>query len=408
MATLTTVRVAEGSALVASQPTAQSMVIDNYSASYLYCSEAGVYVPPMFGRIIGLPSPLSSVTLMWQTPPGVPVPTPGAPPGYATCIFSNQQADTSMATSLTENVNITNASIPIAGTVDATITNASIPVTGTVDVTSGDMTIVSGQDGSINVSTDSPPIPIGSITIDATRSTGDNTYSLQNEWTGIVVELTAAVYAYSPTSVEIVITDSASNVVAKTIVSVPNTNTDPVVVPVFGNIDGGTGFVSVTITTNSPLATTMVVAHVGALLGTGLQTVINNQLQPLYVTTTTSIAANSSTLGGFSYTNGATVVALAQVANRFLRGFTASWAIVNPTATAEATLMLKGATSGTVMPLDSVAVGNAIAGYCPHVKDLGNRPIDLLACFPNDLVVNVILTCGTGVAVGLEMEATPN
>ena len=79
-----------------SQPTAQSMVIDNYSQSYLFVQEAGVYIAPYNGRIVSLPSPLSSVTLMWQNPPGAAITPIGVPPGYAICVFSSNTANTSL------------------------------------------------------------------------------------------------------------------------------------------------------------------------------------------------------------------------------------------------------------------------------------------------------------------------
>ena len=54
------------------------------------------------------------------------------------------------------NVNITNATIPVSGTINANITNASIPVTGTVAVSSGTVSIsgtpsVTVTSGSVNV-----------------------------------------------------------------------------------------------------------------------------------------------------------------------------------------------------------------------------------------------------------------
>ena len=352
MATLTTVRVTEGSALVISQPTAQSMVIDNYSRHTYIVQEAGVYIAPYNGRIVSLPSPLSSVTLTWQNPPGAAITPIGVPPGYAICVFSSNTANTSLGlpllTSQTTSILLFTAAY-------------NSPSTGTFSI----------------------PIPTGTqaiLCVPRGSSAGTT-----DDWVATVEIYGAPSHSQYATNLPI-----SSSPLTTVQISPGDTQ---LYLEAGGLAPGGTilvDFFGVPNATNIPLP------------------IINNQLQPLYVTSSTSIVATTSTLHGFSYTNGATVVALAQVANRFLRGFTASWAMVNPTATAEATLMLKGATSGTVMPLDSVAVGNAIAGYCPHVKDLGNRPIDLLACFPNDLVVNVILTCGTGVAVGLEMEATPN
>ena len=76
-------------------PPARSCVVDNFTVSYIYIQDAGVFVPPNSTRTVGLPSPQSTVSVLWQTPPGVATPAPGN--GNAVIIWSDQYAQTTQA-----------------------------------------------------------------------------------------------------------------------------------------------------------------------------------------------------------------------------------------------------------------------------------------------------------------------
>jgi hypothetical protein len=93
---------------------------------------------------------------------------------------------------------------------------------------------------------------------------------------------------------------------------------------------------------------------------------------------------------------------------RYVRGFTAHWKVVAPSASGEVVIRLQGHVSGVFMDIDAVAVISGQAGETSHVKDYGDRPIDLGACF-TDVVVDVlyVTSAGTGVTCELVMEVTP-
>lgn len=77
-------------------PPARSCVVDNFTQSYLFLQDAGVYVPPLSARTIQLPSPQSTVNVLWQTPPNTTAPKAGK--GQATIIWSDAAATTTMST----------------------------------------------------------------------------------------------------------------------------------------------------------------------------------------------------------------------------------------------------------------------------------------------------------------------
>lgn len=100
-------------------PPANSCVVDNFTVSYLYIQDAGVYVPPNSTRTVGLPAPQSTVTVLWQAPPGVAVPTPGS--GNAIIIWSDQVAQTTQA-----------SFYPNVGATPVTITGQPITIAGQI------------------------------------------------------------------------------------------------------------------------------------------------------------------------------------------------------------------------------------------------------------------------------------
>lgn len=76
-------------------PVARSVIVDNYSNSFLYHVETGLYIPPRSSRQIGLPVQ-SSYSFLWQAPRNISNPTPTN--GYASAAYSDEAAITSLAT----------------------------------------------------------------------------------------------------------------------------------------------------------------------------------------------------------------------------------------------------------------------------------------------------------------------
>jgi hypothetical protein len=173
--------------------------------------------------------------------------------------------------------NLTGSPIP-AATVYALI------VPNTVDIGSGNITVVGGQGGQTNVSIDAPPVSIGTLTILSGHNTATLTANLGNNWTGIVVQVVdegdTGILQFG---VEIVVYDAAGGPVYGDTWSLKSAG-NAIVVPITGNIDGGTGTFTVTVGTGGyAVVTNTVVAHVGALLGTGIQYVTTPPLQAINV-----------------------------------------------------------------------------------------------------------------------------
>ena len=78
-------------------------------------------------------------------------------------------------------VNISNATIPVTGTVNANITNASIPVSGSVAISSGNVNVTAGtvsvSNGNITAAVGNVPLLIGTLT---TNITTGGTTSIAN------------------------------------------------------------------------------------------------------------------------------------------------------------------------------------------------------------------------------------
>jgi hypothetical protein len=166
------------------------------------------------------------------------------------------------------------------GTISGSVTIAS----GSVDIGSGNITVVGGQGGQTNVSIDAPPVSIGTLTILSGHNTATLTANLGNNWTGIVVQVVdegdTGILQFG---VEIVVYDAAGGPVYGDTWSLKSAG-NAIVVPITGNIDGGTGTFTVTVGTGGyAVVTNTVVAHVGALLGTGIQYVTTPPLQAINV-----------------------------------------------------------------------------------------------------------------------------
>jgi hypothetical protein len=188
--------------------------------------------------------------------------------------------------------NTAGGSVTVAGTVAissgtvniGTISGAVTIASGSVDIGSGNITIVGGQGSATNVSTDAPPVSVGTLTVLTGNDSATLTANIGNTWTGVVVQVVdEGDTGITDYEVKVTILDAAGGVIFQQLLfdSVPGWS---VVVPVTGNIDGGAGTVRVDFYTNSYAVTkNTVVAHVGALLGTGVQYVATPTHQPISV-----------------------------------------------------------------------------------------------------------------------------
>ena len=87
----------------------------------------------------------------------------------------------------------------------------SVAVTGgTIDVLDGDVSVVGGQGGVVNVSTQTPPVSVGVLTLDGGQTSVQLTAPVNDAWTGIVVDVNPP--AYNPgTPVSFVVSAACSN-----------------------------------------------------------------------------------------------------------------------------------------------------------------------------------------------------
>ena len=68
---------------------AQTVVVDNLTASWIFIQQAGRYVPPFtYGATFGLGAGVQVAQATWQTPPGIVAPTVGA--GQAQLTFTSE------------------------------------------------------------------------------------------------------------------------------------------------------------------------------------------------------------------------------------------------------------------------------------------------------------------------------
>jgi hypothetical protein len=71
-------------------------MVDNFSNSTLYIASAGVYVPPFNARQVSLPTPQSTLSVLWQAPQGQINPPPSG--GSASIQWSDAPGTTSQST----------------------------------------------------------------------------------------------------------------------------------------------------------------------------------------------------------------------------------------------------------------------------------------------------------------------
>jgi hypothetical protein len=79
-------------------PPAKSVIVENYTYSFIYIFDAGLFIPPQSLRQIGLPSPQSTVTVLWQAPQNLSNPTPSG--GTAILQWSDADVITTQAVPL--------------------------------------------------------------------------------------------------------------------------------------------------------------------------------------------------------------------------------------------------------------------------------------------------------------------
>ena len=71
----------------------------------------------------------------------------------------------------------------------------SVAVTGgTIDVLDGDVSVVGGQGGVVNVSTQTPPVSVGVLTLDSGQTSVQLTAPVDDAWTGVVVDVNPPAY----------------------------------------------------------------------------------------------------------------------------------------------------------------------------------------------------------------------
>ena len=100
-------------------PPANSVIVDNYSASFLYVVDAAVYVPPKSTRQIGLPAPDTTPQVSWRAPAGFTNPAPSG--GVALLTWTNATAVTTAATSVTGTMDV-NVTAPVTAEITGPVT----------------------------------------------------------------------------------------------------------------------------------------------------------------------------------------------------------------------------------------------------------------------------------------------
>lgn len=350
MPTLATTRVTEALTSLVTLPTAQSVICDNYSQSYLFIQEAGVYVPPYNSRIISLPSPLSSITLMWQTPPTVTPPPIGNPPGYASCIFSSNAAETSLPQPLYA---AQSAPVPLGTQGGNTPFNFQVAIPG------GTQSLIIW------------PLIINGYTTEILGVTTGNVYFNQ-----ALVPTQEISFDIDPTDTHIEIINTGTGYVSMNVVASPFlAGSYPMAVTPYGD--------------SLPVSVVS-----GSFPPSPAASVMNNNG---VIISGSTAAITTSLVGSF-------LIGITAGTVRYLRFV--KFQLASPSNIAGEDLFLYGHTSGKqITPIRLVA--NALASSVDEARIL-DPPWDLVSLFPGDSQVDVyVYLVIAGTAAAYQAEATP-
>jgi len=241
--------------------TTSQVIVDNPTGQWLYIVPAGRYVPPgVFGAILPFGG-CTQVSAQWSAPPGVSQPT-AVPGQVANLVWLSAAIDAAPSPGL--------ANAPIV----------QLGPGAQVDISGGAIQISGGQGGEVNVSTQSPPQPASSnLVVDSGSETGSVTLTPPSGATGVVL-VTVPNDVSVPTFK--VVGDTSQNVYAE--VSYPGDGSGTIVAVIQGSVEAITFSVAYYQNSSSLPATA---AYISWLFGSGVQQVVSDLAQPLYVQTVT-------------------------------------------------------------------------------------------------------------------------
>ena len=342
-------------------PAPQSVVVDNYSQSYLYIPGAGVYIGPRSTRIVAIPPGQATIGVVWQTPPGLIPPPVGNPRGSATLVWSDAVVQTSQAIPL--------YAAQTAPVELAQIQPAQVPLGTIVAIPSGVLSLVLFTQNNYR----------SSFSLSVLGNVTGNEYATQT--VGVVngQQITTIVIpAIDPTDPAVLIIGENLAGGAYSLVTV---NGYPTSVPP-----------SIIYQGNPPW--TISGASGASFPPSPAASVMNNNGVIISGSTT---AISTSLVGSF-------LIGITAGTVRYLRFV--KFQLASPSSTAGEDLFLLGHTSGKqITPIRLVA--NALAASVDEARIL-DPPWDLVSLFPGDSQVDVYVYLSiAGTAAAYQAEATP-
>ena len=331
-------------------PAPQSVVVDNYSQSYLYIPGAGVYIGPRSTRIVAIPPGQATIGVVWQTPPGLIPPPVGNPRGSATLVWSDAVVQTSQAIPLYA---AQTAPVPL-GT-----RGGNTPFDFQVAIPGGTQSLIIW------------PLIINGYTTEILGVTTGSVYFNQ-----ALVPTQEISFDIDPTDTYIEIINTGTGYVSMDVVASPFlAGSCPMAVTPYGD--------------SLPVSVVS-----GSFPPSPAASVMNNNGVIISGSTT---AISTSLVGSF-------LIGITAGTVRYLRFV--KFQLASPSSTAGEDLFLLGHTSGKqITPIRLVA--NALAASVDEARIL-DPPWDLVSLFPGDSQVDVYVYLSiAGTAAAYQAEATP-
>lgn len=279
---------------------------------------------------------------------------------------------------------------------------------GTIDIGSGNVTVVGGQSGGINVGVDAPPSTLGT----ATFNNGDSIDTLSITPPSTVTALVVLVYpsSHAPAgtraTIQVLGHDTGNQYVNETL---PAGRGQAFVIGPGAANESGLDFI---FQWSNAATATATAGKVFGLSGSGVQTVYGVPDQTLPVALGPGLDRIEQTTNihnGTTSTTGDLTVATINIGTGSSRYLRRCDLVVDPTAsvvTGEVAMYVKGVTSGNTQNVIEAKANGGVQGMVALARPGTEPPLDLLQLFPTDTQIEVHVVIPSGTAAGWRTELT--